>query len=203
MSKRMFAVAAMLIAAPALAEERMMDRGDRGIEIYGGAGVGNFSQDLGDVTDAGLAWGARVGFHPYRAIGGELAYQGANGNVNTIVTPGAVLQNQDIQEHTITANAKLGWPVRMGERELIPYGLIGLGYTRLNSEDALEAVGLGDDNAFTVPLGAGVGLDLTERFSVDGRFVYNFLSSVDNLPLVNDKADSWTATLNIGTVFGR
>lgn len=191
----------LLVGAPVMAQER--DWMPSSADVFAGAGVGNFSQDLGDVTSAGIGWSARAGAQLHPMFGGEIAYQGLNGGVNTLVggANNPVIANENINQHLFSANARVGMPIEVRGTTLRPYGLVGVGYSRLNSTDALATVGLPSDNQFAVPLGVGASYALTNNLLLDGRFTYNVLSGVD-IPLANDDADSWTALVNLGASFG-
>lgn len=191
----------LLMSSTALAQEIAGVELQRRADIFGGVGFGNFAQDLGDVTNTGIGWGIRVGVQPLHYAGAELAYQGINAGVDTIVQGAGVLTDRSLRQQQITANAKVGVPVMVSDRELRPYGLIGLGYSRISADNALTAVGFEDDNQFAVPLGVGVTYSVTDVIQVDGRFTYNFLSGEDQA-IVNDQADSWTALVNVGAQFG-
>jgi opacity protein-like surface antigen len=195
--------AVLLAGAPAFAQSWV----PREVDVVGGLGFGAFSQGLGDVTGTGFGWNARVGAEFLPVLGGEIMYQGLNGDVNTIINAGGqggagrVLDNQGIRQHQFTANARVGAPLEIRGQSLKPYGLVGLGYSRLNSNDTLAAVGLPSDNQFAIPLGVGASYGLTDNLMIDGRFTYNILTGVD-LPIADDSADSWTALVNVGTRFG-
>lgn len=210
----MLALGGLLVATTAAAQtterttERMERRAERWtdrlgpVEVNAGLGLGDFAQDLGRITDLGLAWNARVGVQPWRFLGGEIAYQGLNGDASFVQPQAGLISEEGLTQHQFTADAKVQYPVMLQERELRPYALVGLGVSRINTTDALAASGLDDDTTLAIPVGAGVAYDLNQTFVLDGRFTYNILSGVD-MPLVNDNADSWTALVNVGARFGR
>lgn len=205
----------LLVAAAALTGFAMLPNGASAqtiteritpSEVFGGIGVGNFTRGLGDVTGSGLAWNGRVGFTPFRTgfiqnINAELAYQGVNGSASVISPGTGAISDENVNQQQITVDGRVAVPVQIQNREIRPYGLIGIGYARIGTTNTLQAAGLDNDNALAIPLGAGVSYDLNDTFTVDGRFTYNFLGGVD-LPVVGDTAGSWSALVNLGARFG-
>lgn len=170
-------------------------------DVFAGIGFGNFAQRMGDVTNTGLGWSVRVGAQPLRAIGAEVNYQGINAGISSIISNQGVITDRTVNQQQITLNGKVGWPIMVADRELRPYGLVGIGYSHIGADDTLKTVGFRDDSNFAVPLGVGVQYSVTDVLQVDARYTYNFLSGVDQ-PVVQDSANSWTALVNVGAQFG-
>lgn len=162
----------------------------RGIDITAGAGVSNFSQDMNPVTDPGIGYGLRVGFHPWQAIGFELGYQGGLNNFEPA--------DENIVSNHLSADLKLGAQVG----PISPYVFGGVGGYMLTAPDAAERAGLDNGVALTFPWGGGVAMDLSRDLTVEGRFQYDTLVNEDRRFGGRD-ADYWTATLNIGGVMGK
>jgi len=173
--------------------------------IDAGIGGGAFTRDLGDITGGGLSWDARAGvnFNPF--LGGEVQYQGLRGDVDTIAQAGGgiVLRGENITQHQVTADTVVGVPFLLrNDHTLKPYGTLGIGYSRINTNARLAGVGLDSDNQVAIPLGFGATYELMPGIVVDGRFTYNFLGDVE-LPLAADNASSWNALVSIGARIGR
>lgn len=195
----------MLLVAGSAGAQSLTER-IKPVEVFGGLGVGNFTRGLGDVTGSGLAWNGRVGISPFRGgflqnINAELAYQGLGGSASVISPSSGVISDESVNQHQLTIDGRVAVPIPVRDREIRPYGLIGLGYARIGTTNTLQSAGLDSDNTFAVPLGAGVSYDLSDVFTVDGRFTYNFLNAVD-MPIVGDTAGSWSALVNLGARFG-
>lgn len=205
--RKLLVVAALAgFAVPGVVQAQSVTERLTPVEVFGGIGVGNYTRGLGDVTGSGLAWNGRVGFTPFRDgflrnINAELAYQGLNGSASVISPGTGAISDENVTQNQITVDGRIGVPVAIQNRELRPYGLIGIGWARLGTTNTLQAAGLDSDNALAIPLGAGVSYDLNDTFTVDGRFTYNFLGDVD-MPVVGDTAGSWSALVNLGARFG-
>src|SRR4051794_7151570 len=65
-----------------------------------GIGFGNFTGDLGRLTDAGVSWDARLGMNFTPMWGAELNYQGMHTSVGAILPAGgAAITGQAIVQH--------------------------------------------------------------------------------------------------------
>lgn len=204
--RSLVATAIMLASSAAMAQgesewkSNMMGQLERSY-VFAGIGVGNYSQDLGDFTDAGLAWQARAGVQPWSFLGAEIQYQGLNSDTASIVQNGVLQNNGTLTQTQFTANVTAGVPVTLGNQEFIPYALLGAGYARLSASREAKAVGLDDDNTFALPIAIGASYDITDRFVLDGRATYNVLFGVDQ-PIANNDGDAWNIMVNIGGRFG-
>lgn len=196
------AVMSVAISSTAFAQEIGGVEIQKRADVFAGVGFGNFAQRMGDVTGTGIGWGLRVGVQPLRYAGAEVAYQGINAGVDTIIQGQGIFTDQNINQQQVTLNAKVGWPFMVADRELRPYGLVGIGYSHIGADNALTAVGFSNDSNLSVPLGLGVQYSVNEVFQIDARYNYNFLSGV-NQPVVQDSADSWSALINVGAQFGQ
>lgn len=196
------AVMSMAVSSIAVAQEIGGVELQKKADVFAGVGFGNFAQQMGDVTGTGIGWALRVGVQPLRYAGAEIAYQGINAGVDTIIQGQGVFTDQNINQQQVTLNAKVGWPFMVADRELRPYGLLGIGYSHIGVDSGLSAVGFANDSNLSVPLGVGVQYSVNEIFQVDARYNYNFLSGV-NQPIVNDSANSWSALINVGAQFGQ
>lgn len=203
MKAMLAALGVCVMASTAAAQESgdmtWKERMTREMSVFAGIGVGDYSQDLGDVAGAGFAWNLRAGIKPFRYFGAELNYLGINGGVNDFVSGGQIIDDAGLVQNQITFDLTAGYPVDVAGRELEPYVLAGIGYARLGADEDARAI-VSDDNALAVPLGVGIGYDITETFVVDGRFTYNILGGV-NMPQA-DGGDSWMLGLNLGAKFG-
>lgn len=192
-------VMASTAAAQEIGEMTWKERMTREISVYGGIGGGAYAGDLSNVTGGGFAWNLRAGIKPFRNVGAELNYLGLNGGVNDFISGGQIINDAGLVQNQITFDLLAGYPLDVAGHDLEPYVFAGIGYARLGADSDARAI-VSNDNALAVPLGVGVGYDVTDTFVVDGRFTWNFLSGI-NMPAA-DGGNSWVLGVNLGAKFG-
>jgi opacity protein-like surface antigen len=163
--------------------------------VIGGASFGDFSNSPANVS-VGAGWALRGELVLLRYFGIEASYQGMINTVNPInngtvfAPPGTNLLLSELAGDFVP-----GFPIMIGDHELRPYGLVGVGYGHVGTNNAtfglLAANGI---NAVAVPVGAGVSYQVAKGVVVDTRFTYNFL--VDSLGY------NWNLGFNLGAAFG-
>lgn len=165
-----------------------------GLEV--GGGVVDYTRGLNSGTDAGPAWNAQINIMPTSIIGVELAYLGSHVNYDGSAGSGSIDQNG--------GTAALRVNVLPGRVKPFLFG--GLGASRLSAD---PGVPVESDTLLDVPAGAGLQVNVTDKFTLTGRFRYNFQFDTDFGEAVTDPGDAdvdrrafdrWAATLNIGTV---
>ena len=193
--------ATALVAVPAFAQEGMQMQLPFTPEIFAGVGGGNYTGDLGSITNSGVAWDARVGINPWPFFAAELNYQGLNNGVGSVIqSNGTVVTGQTLLKTEVTIDGRLGYPFHIGGQELKPYGFLGFGYAYVGSNNFLSSVGLGSSSAFAVPLGVGVGYQITNIFAADGRFTFNGLTGIRSA--IAPTGSDWNFLFSVGARFG-
>jgi opacity protein-like surface antigen len=202
MKAHLLAASALLLAAPMAASAQDMPRGIESGEGVLGIGVGNYNKDLGDVTNSGFAWGARLGVNAFRYFGAEANFQHLSGGIATIVPQGGVpiTSPGNYSQSSITGDLLAGYPIMVKEHELRPYALAGLGYANLSTTQLANSLGLEDNNGLAIPLGVGTKYMITDVLMADARFTYNILTG-NKGPLAAN-GDSWILGINLGARFG-
>lgn len=162
-----------------------------GLEVQAGGGLADYNRGLAADTGVGPAWTAGLSINPFPVLGVELTYLGSRVEYGDA---GAIRQNGGNAAVRLNLSPGLVTPFVFG----------GLGLSRISSD---AAVPLADNTVLDVPAGAGIQLNLTDRFSVSGRFRYNFIFDDDfervrEEPSLADPErqsfDRWTATVNLG-----
>jgi opacity protein-like surface antigen len=181
-----FAVTAAL-AVPAFADEVDVDRDDDTVSVdvdrddYRSelnqlpwdvslqAGVGGFTDAIGDQTQVGPIWGVRVGTNAMGVLGGELAYEGGRLGLESG-------NDAAMFRHNVTALAKAGINITPNLR---PFAGVGLGLTYMNVNDEGENIGR-NDWLEEIPLAAGLeyqlgmltaGLRASYSFMINDEFI--------------------------------
>jgi hypothetical protein len=173
-----------------------------GFEFVAGAGVGEFTGDLGHFTDLGFAWGGRLGVQFVPAVGVELGYEGINSTFSGVILPNGIPSGDfTVLQQAFSLNGRAGVPLRISDSQLYIYGLTGAGYSNIFMSQGGFLVGTSTDSAFLLPVGGGASFIFPGGFMIDGRYTYNVLSG-DRSPVIKT-GNSWTAALNLGARFGR
>jgi opacity protein-like surface antigen len=160
--------------------------------IVGGAGFGDFSTTRADIS-IGTGWEARAGVVLVRYAGLEANYQGLSNSVNSASTGAFMPTGSHVLLTELTADVVPGIPIMLGDHELRPYTLVGVGYGNV-SNATITSIGTASISTVAVPLGAGLSFQVTKGFMVDTRFTYNFLS--------DPAASNWNLGFNLGATFG-
>lgn len=170
-------------------------------DVFVGIGFGNFTGDLGSLTNSGITWDGRIGVNPSPFWGAELNYQGLHSSVGTVITQGGnLVGGQSIVQQEISVDAKAGIPFLVADHQLKPYALVGVGYAHVGANNVLHSVGIESSDAFAMPFGAGVSYALNDTFNVDGRFTYNLMTG--SRGTLTPSGDAWNAGINVGAHFG-
>lgn len=191
------AVVAVALSVPAQAQEQIEQETGAWLpqvmgDAFAGMGGGAFNQDLGDATNGGFAFNARVGFDatgPLRWLGAEVAYQGLRANAEG--TAGSLYGG------VLGGNLRANLPIEIGSGVLRPYALGGVGWSHISGNDTFtQTLGVSRDDAVAVPLGAGVSYFFGNGFGLDGRFVYNIIPGERAASIRS--GDSWSFAINAG-----
>ncbi|MCP3138483.1 porin family protein [Pyxidicoccus xibeiensis] len=174
-------LAAVLLAGPALAQER-------GLSVR--SGVSAYTGDLGGGTDVGGFLGIQAEGRLFPAVGLELGYEGsANGFEEN--------DSGTLWRHNVGALAKLGPIV---DDRWQPFVGAGLGVSYLDPTGEAGANIFDDDVVAEVPLAAGIEY----RFSgvtAGARATYRIVAGEDFAPGNVDEGDLFTAGLSLGGRF--
>ena len=163
-------------------------------EFFAGFGFGGFTSDHASLTNTGFAWVFRGGVNFYRYFGAELNYQGTSTFQNEFVN-GVQFGGTSFTEQQITADLKLGYPFRVGYRNILrPYGFAGVGFAAITSATTTTPFGPLNEGAAAFPVGAGLSYNVTPAFVVDARYTYNFLTE--------SIANTWNVLFNLGVNIG-
>lgn len=177
----------------ALASPKAEAQAGLGLEV--GGGVSDYTRGLGPGTDVGPAWGAQMNVMPTPVLGIELGYLGSHVNYSGDAGSGSIAQNG--------GSASLRVNVLTGRVQPFLFG--GIGASRLSAD---SSVPVESETLLDIPAGAGLQVNITDRFNLSGRFRYNFQFDTDFGDAVTDPSDAdvdrqgfdrWIATLNIGT----
>ena len=172
MRKLLIMACATLVSAPALAEFENAPLGPiESLNVVAGAGFGGFTSDFGTVSNTGVTWQVRAGIVMYKYLGFEANYQGESSSVSAVIVPtGAPLSGSHLTENQITANFVPGYSFMIGDHELRPYGVAGIGYGHIGVDDTLGVIGLSSESAAAFPFGVGASFNITPMFLVDARY---------------------------------
>jgi opacity protein-like surface antigen len=166
-----------------------------GVEV--GAGFQTFTEELGDVTSAGLGYNLRFIFGPRSRLALEVGYLGGLAEAERT----EVFQQTAVSVYSNSGEvlARLNF---FGNRDLVrPFIAGGANFTRINSSlsTPIGTTELDRLNGLGFPLVGGVQFLPSENFLVSARANYNVLTAVvdDDFPPGNQ----WGAMLSAGAMF--
>jgi hypothetical protein len=174
-----------------------------------GGGVVDFADDAAKhLTHVGGMWDVRVLLGQNTLIGGEVAYVGTANSLNNVMSPFA--RNGDILGSGLETNLRLQLPA--GYFPVRPFAFYGIGWSHFNlvNENFRDPTAIRDnDDAFVMPFGGGIQVDLGSHAALDMRLTYramydeNLLHTSDNgVPGVNSQGLSqWAASARLGYTF--
>lgn len=165
-----------------------------------GGGVEGYTGELAPSIDAGLGWGATLGFRALKNLGLELGYSGAVNEIDARVPDFSDVgagDGADIVRNGGQAAALVGLGTRIN-----PYILGGFGVEDYNIRNG-ELLGYSDSVHTYIPAGLGVAMYVTRNIRADLRGTYDFLLADDFAPV--DGGDifngRYQGTLLIGGAF--
>lgn len=177
--------AAVLLAAPALAQDDYIPDDDRDERVYddadrggGGAfrdlnvsvtgGLNTYTGDIGDNTGTGGFLGVQANSRPLPLVGVELGYEGARNPFEDI--------DGGLWRHNVGALAKVG-PELLDNGQLRPFVGAGFGVSLLNPSEDAEI--LFDNDVITeVPLAAGIDYSFG-NITAGARATYRLVGGED------------------------
>lgn len=163
-----------------------------------GGGIEGYTGRLAPELNPGVAYGAHVGFRPFRGIGLELGYNGGLHDVDA--GPGGVRDGADITRNAGQVAVVLDAPLDLFQ----PYvmGGIGLENHNVRGAEGPAAEGFTDDTSGYIPTGVGLRWNITDTIAADLRGTYNFQFEDDFAP-VNTGAGSgrYQGLLQVGGAF--
>ena len=164
------AVLAFAVAFPTAEAQR--DRGRQGdVNVFLRGGVGDYTGELGDFTDAGPTWGLTLNVQPWNILGYEITYDGTR----NIVNDERLAQAPALTRHGISGLIKLAPPFIERVR---PFLGAGVGASLINVSESGQSL-YKNDFVEEVPLAAGIefntgaltaGLRTTYRWLIDESF---------------------------------
>lgn len=164
-----------------------------------GGGWLNYTGEPADQIAPGPAWALRATLDASRPVDVELGYAGGFGSLYDI--PGAPDDPFNIYSNGLQANAKIN-PFTFVEDivPMTPFVLAGIGIDRLSvAQDPRLATEFRSDTMGTVPLAAGVDVDVTDTVRLSGRGQYDLFIDNEIIPTEDStSSDRLTFTLNLG-----
>ncbi|AGC46431.1 hypothetical protein MYSTI_05144 [Myxococcus stipitatus DSM 14675] len=172
---------ALIAASPALANDAT--EGKRGdVNVFLKGGLGDYTGDLGDLTDTGPAWGLTLNVQPTTFLGFEVGYEGSRNGLDDIRLLG---DGPAIVRQGGSALVKLSPPLFTGVR---PFVGAGFGLTYVD----VRGTGIGglydSDTQEELPVAAGLefnsgaltaGLRATWRLLLDDDFARGAMNGED------------------------
>jgi hypothetical protein len=148
---------------------RAEERGsDTGLYVLLGGGTEGYTGGNASDLNPGFAYGATVGFKPFKMIGVELGYSGALNDVD-IAGPGGTADGADIVRNGGQAAVTLG----LTPTRLQPYVMGGIGIQNHNVRGTAPVFGFTDDTSGYVPAGVGLRYNIGKLITADARVNYN------------------------------
>lgn len=163
------AAAAMMWAGVSAAAEARRD-----FNLQARAGVGGFTGELNQFTNAGPAWAVGFTLQPYRMLGVEMNYEGSRNQLDDA----RLTDPRSLMRHGASALVKVAPPFIDRIR---PFAGLGLGVSYLNVDGNTGGL-YRSDFVQEVPLAAGLefnsgavsaGFRATYRFLIDESFAAN------------------------------
>ena len=197
MKRLVLALSAALLAMPALAQaqieqeiEEIDTQPAQELEIGLNGGVGNFTGDVGEFTEAGVAYGVTATMNQTEALSYEAAFMGHTNSLEAI--------DSNMTRNQLQAAVKVG-PELESPVMWRPYafGGLGVGLTTVGS----NPYGLTNAVEGIVPLGIGADFftDSTIRVGVRGQYNLSILGS--DVADFAEHPDAFSATLNAQAAF--
>lgn len=195
---RMGVLAAVLLAAPAFAQELIEDDDElleddddigldnTGVTVRGG--VSTFTGDLGDDTDMGAFIGIQADTRPVNGLGVELGYEGSRNPLTDA--------DGELWRHNVGALAKVG-PVLNNFR---PFVGAGFGVSVLDPNGSAEVLGYDGDVITEVPLAAGLEYKFGD-VTAGARATYRLLGDEEISPTPTDDGNLFNVGLSLGGRF--
>jgi hypothetical protein len=165
------AVATATILALAGAVEAREEDHQGDVNIFLRGGVGDFTGDLTEVTNAGATWGLTVNVQPWNVLGYEVTYDGSR----NIIDDSDLADEAALTRHGLAGMLKLAPPFIEKVRPFVGVGL-GASIVRVGEEaegryknDLMEEVPLAAGLEFNTG-GLTAGLRGTYRWLLDESF---------------------------------
>lgn len=163
-----------------------------------GAGVANYTDNLGAVTGGGLGWSVRGILGARGWFAGEIGYTGASNQGERFTRRERLPGNLDpVGERVVSNTGEALARVNFGSQEGTwrPFVAGGAGYFRLDS----NAATLDGFEAISFPVAGGVQIYPKEPLSIGLRATYSFLTDFidDGFPT----GDQWGGMLTAGANF--
>ncbi len=174
-----------------------------GAAVSAGAGVAEFSRsEARSFMNTGANWDVRGVFGTRALVGVEGAYIG---NVYEIEEPGdsTMLYGNGLELSGRLNLMRNGMDDRRAG--LQPYALAGVAWKNYQLSGDVATAAVDDaDNAFEIPVGAGLAYYFENGIMLDGRFAYRFAFEDELIQPVGEDTtslDNWNATARLGVEF--
>jgi len=143
---------------------------DLGVSAMNEGGPFAFNSGVGTVMHPGPAWGARFGVELTRWLAFEARYVGMSNTAHASVSPAGTVG-------FVTTGAEAVARFTLPLRFVHPYAFAGVGYydvALVGSSDAKAASGFFSSSQPGVPVGLGLDVPLTWRFSMGVEAAYHW-----------------------------
>jgi hypothetical protein len=162
--------------------------------ILGGGVTDFYESDVKDRVDVGGTWDLRLGLGTRSILGAEVAYVGGARNAEGF--------GDNLLSNGAEGVLRLQYPFGNGTWRLAPFAFGGIGWSRLDVDNAL---GISDesDDVGVVPFGAGLMLEYG-ALVLDTRFTHRETFSEDLIEGPDGDAASlrsWAVTASVGYAF--
>lgn len=200
---------ALLVAAPAAAQEMTFGEPEEpqsifdpgGFGIFAGGGVADFADgDMRDFTDIGGAWEVTALLGTRGLISAELNYLGTAQDIDAL----------GLDDDSVLIGTMFEGAARVNvipQEDFTPFVIGGLGYARydITNSDFNTSNVRDDDQMLSVPVGGGIGFRAGGAL-IEARGTYRFmfdddLVATDVAGAENVSQDNWSATARIGFEF--
>jgi hypothetical protein len=172
-----------------------------GTGLVVGGGVTDFTgSNIGDVTNTGGLWQARLIFGTRQILGIEAAYVGTARDIRALGLANDAL----LVSNGVEGALRLNIPVIRGRTLVEPFGFVGAGWSRYNlaREGANTSNLAADDDVLEIPYGAGLAVGYA-GFLADARFTYksSFYNDLVRTNTSNGQLDNWSVGGQVGFEF--
>jgi opacity protein-like surface antigen len=199
---------ALLVAAPALAQQETFGEpqepqsifAPQNVGIFAGGGLADFADgDMRDFTDLGGAWEVTALLGTRSLIGVELTYFGSAQDVDALGLDSDAVLIGTMFEATGRVNV-------LPQESFTPFVIGGIGYARydITNSDFNTSNVANDDDMMSVPVGGGIGFRAGGAL-IEARGTYRFMFYDDLVASPtgagNIDQDNWSATARVGFEF--